>query len=174
MVFDLFFYCVTVKTIYTLGKFISGFIFPSWKGHTEENYLQGLMGLNFMPRKHANRKQHEQIPQIKEKRFSSFHYFFLRCCKEQDEHDSDWLLTGLKKTTSCLTPCIYSFCFYHWGTSASEYRVGSSKASALVLETFRLALDSVDVADWKKAIKKPVLFVSLSVLVSEKKLQADE
>ena len=42
---------------YTRGKFISGFIFPRWKGHTDENHIylgiyKGLTGLNFMPFKH--------------------------------------------------------------------------------------------------------------------------
>ena len=38
-----------------------------------------------------------------------------------------------KKTKSCVAPCIYRFCFADFaGTSASAYRVGSSKASELV------------------------------------------
>ena len=38
-----------------------------------------------------------------------------------------------KKTKSCVAPCIYRFCFADFaGTSASAYRMGSSKASELV------------------------------------------
>ena len=67
---------------------------------------------------------------------SPFHYFFFYVAATSKVITRDFspvpdYSTSPKKTTSCdITPCIYRFCFA--GTSASGYRVGSSKASDLV------------------------------------------
>ena len=71
-----------------------------------------------------------EITQIKEKWFSSFHYFFFTLLQWARRSSAPDYSTNPKKTTSCIALCLCCFCFA--GTSASAYRVGSSKASVLV------------------------------------------
>ena len=76
----------------------------------------------------------------------------------------DYSMTSSKKT-SCVTPRIYRFCFA--GTSASAYRMGSSKASELVWKPAQFkCFEHVVERTFGLQRKHSILFARLLLLLS--------